>query len=225
MGDDPNTVHVLWETGGADGTYYSLGDGKVHLKDQDAASRDTVVHEANHSYMHDLYSGSWPCFDCTSPHYINRASGCCCGWSEGYTYMVVAAADGNPDYTWPSGAWIDLEAPHCETPTSQWDRGPEVEGRVGGTLIDLMDPVSVPWGTTVTRMTNGENHTACNGRDLTTGYVDVIWDLISDQNDDVFVVCGGHTNSYSRAWQARQYQREYPKVVGNLNTIYTFVED
>lgn len=221
MGGSPGEVWVLWQTGGNDGTYYSGGDGKVHLKDADAASRDTVVHEANHSYMDDIYTG-WPISDCPSPHFINGASGRGCALSEGWTYMIVAAADGNPVYTWPSGASLNLETPNCST--ANWDDGGTVEGRVGGVLIDLMDPIEISFGT-VSGMGNEAYVAACGGEDLASGMFDAVWDLFYDQDDKVFVNIGGETNSFSNAWESRQYPRYAPHRVGHLNSIASFTHD
>jgi hypothetical protein len=220
MGGYPGEVHVLWETGGTDGTYYSTSDQKVHLDDDDSASRDVVVHEANHSYMDDIYS-TWPPWDCPSPHYIQYASGCGCGWSEGWTYMVVAAADGNPVYTWPSGSFLNLESPNCNS--AGWHDGTTVEGRVGGVLIDLMDPVWYDLEGTVTGFNYFEWNTC--GKDRAVGMFDAVWDLVYDQDDQVFVECGSYTNSFSNAWEARAYPRHAPNDIGDMNSIDTFTHD
>ncbi len=221
MGGNPGEVWALWQTGGNDGTYYSGGDGKVHLKDADAASRDTVVHEANHSYMDDIYT-SWPVSDCPSPHFITGVSGKGCALSEGWTYMIVAAADGNPVYTWPSGATLNLETPNCNT--ANWDDGGRVEGRVGGVLIDLIDPFDISFGS-VSGFSNEGYVAACGGDDRASGMFDAIWDLFYDQDDKVFVTLDGNTNSFSNAWESRQYPRYAPHRVGHLNSIGTFTHD
>ncbi|QLQ05991.1 MAG: hypothetical protein HZY76_07955 [Anaerolineae bacterium] len=175
----------------------------MHLKDADAASRDTVVHEANHSYMDDIYT-SWPVSDCPSPHFITGVSGKGCALSEGWTYMIVAAADGNPVYTWPSGATLNLETPNCNT--ANWDDGGRVEGRVGGVLIDLIDPFDISFGS-VSGFSNEGYVAACGGDDRASGMFDAIWDLFYDQDDKVFVTLDGNTNSFSNAWESRQYPR------------------
>lgn len=221
MGGSPGEVWVLWQTGGNDGTYYSGGDGKVHLKDADAASRDTVVHEANHSYMDDIYTG-WPISDCPSPHFINGVSGKGCALSEGWTYAIVAAADGNPVYTWPSGASLNLETPTCST--AGWDDGGRVEGRVGGVLIDLMDPFDISFGS-VSGFSNENYVAACGGDDRASGMFDAIWDLFYDQDDKVFVTLDGNTDSFSNAWESRAYPRYAPHRVGHLNSIASFTHD
>ena len=145
-GDAPGGCTVQWQMGSTDGTRYSTADSLVHLKQADATSRDTVVHECSHRYMHVAYSGWTTVSDCPSQHHLNRVSGRSCAWSEGWTYVTVAGADGNPVYTWPSGGFLNLETPDCNTPASAWDSGPMVEGRVGGTLIDLLDPFTLSFG-------------------------------------------------------------------------------
>lgn len=224
MGGYPGEVWVLWQTGGTDGTYYSLGDQKVHLDDNDSASRDTVVHEANHSYMDDIYS-SWPPWDCPSPHYIQYTGGCGCGLSEGWTYMIVAAADGNPVYTWPSGSSLNLEEPKCNS--SGWDDGPKVEGRVGGVLIDLMDIIWLDFEGPVTGFRYFEWHSC--GKDRAVGLFDAAWNLFYDQDDQVFTTCTQgtttYTNSFSNAWQAYQYPEHEAEDIGDLNSITNFMQD
>ncbi len=221
MGGSPGEVWVLWQTGGNDGTYYRFSDGKVHLKDADAASRDTVVHEANHSYMDDIYTG-WPISDCPSPHFINGVSGKGCALSEGWTYAIVAAADGNPVYTWPSGASLNLETPTCTT--ANWDDGGRVEGRVGGVLIDLMDPFDISFGS-VSGFGADAYVAACGGDDRAAGMFDAVWDLFYDQDDKVFVTLDGVTDSFSNAWESRAYPRYAPHRVGHLNSIPSFTHD
>jgi hypothetical protein len=78
--------------------------------------------------MHVVYGGWTAGSDCPSPHYINGISGKYCAWSEGSTYVHVAAADGNPIYTWPSGSTLNLETPNCAS--AGWDDGGRVEGRI-----------------------------------------------------------------------------------------------
>jgi hypothetical protein len=219
MGNHSGQVTVRWQTGGTDGTYYSLSDKLVHLADADASSRDVVVHEAAHRYMDSIYT-TFPPNDCPSPHIITAVSGRYCAWSEGYTYVLVAAADGNPVYTFSSGAIANLETPNCNS--VGWADGPQVEGRVGGLLIDLIDPFTISFGNV-----NGFNNegTACGGDDATSGLFDAIWDLLYDQDDKLIVTQSGDTNSFSNAWEGRQYPRYAPHRVGHLNSIGAFTHD
>jgi hypothetical protein len=103
QGDAPGQCTVRWEPASSSGTFYSLTDSLVHLRGVDATSRDTVVHECSHRYMNVAYGGWTTVSDCPSQHFLNRVSGQSCAWSEGWTYVDVAGADGNPVYTWPSG--------------------------------------------------------------------------------------------------------------------------
>lgn len=221
IGAYPGEVWVRFQGDSTDGDNYSLIDGKVHLTGASGnGSRDTVVHEANHRYMHLMYGADWPPSDCPSPHFISGAGGMGCAWSEGYTYLVVAGADANPVYRWASGATLNLETPTCDS--AGWDDGGTVEGRVGGVLIDLADPFTLSFATPTGF---GNDAAACFGRDQVSGMFDAIWDLINDQNDDVFVAAGGNTDSFSNAWELRQYPRYEPSLVGNLNSINTFARD
>jgi hypothetical protein len=208
--------------GGTDGTYYSLNDQRVHLTDLDANSRDVVVHETAHRYM-DLMYNIWPPNDCPAPHYVNRASGKFCGWSEGYTYLITALVDGNPIYQFNSGATLNLETPVCNTPN--WDDGPTVEGRVGGMLIDLIDPFFAVAAGPVSGFGNEPKAAGCSGDDQASGMFDIIWDLLWDQDDILLVTQDGVTDSLSNAWKSRSYPRFAPDRAGDHNTIMTFTQD
>ena len=240
QGDAPGQCTVQWAAGSTVGTFYSTGDSLVHLRGQDATSRDTVVHECSHRYMHVAYNGWTTVSDCPSPHFLSGVSGPSCAWSEGWTYVTVAGADGNPSYTWPNGAaTLNLETPSCTTPAAQFAAGPQVEGRVGGVLIDLLDPFTVSFGGV-----NGFGSEffveSCFGADNVDARFDEFWGLFTAQNDDVFVVQGNLTDSFSRAWQGFAYLgggtiyrinwRNYycppdGSCVGALNTISTFASD
>ena len=200
-GDPPGDCTVQWQAGSSNGTFYSLGDSRVHLMGQDATSRDTVTHECSHRYMHVAYNGWTTVSDCPSRHQLSGTSAPSCAWSEGWTYVNVAGADGNPTYTWPNNAaTLNLETPTCNSPAWQWADGPDVEGRVGGTLIDLLDPFTISFGG-VTGFGSEFFDVPCFGADGESGYFDEFWQLFTSQNDDVFVVQGSMTDSFSKAWQ------------------------
>lgn len=222
LGGTPGFVHVIWQVGGTDGTYYSLSDQRIHLTDLDANSRDVVVHETSHRYM-DLMYDIWPPNDCPAPHYINRASGKFCAWTEGFTYFIVSLVDGNPVYKFSSGATVNLETTVCNS--VGWDAGPTVEGRVGGLMIDLIDPIaSVPAGP-VSGFGNEPQASGCTGEDQVSGLFDAIWDLLWDQDDIVLVTQDGFTDSFSNAWESRSYPRYAADRAGDHNTITTFTQD
>lgn len=222
FGTTPGSCTVKWQTGGTDGTYYTTSDNKVHLTDSNWRSRDTVVHECSHRQMHVLY-GAFPRTDCPSPHYIQGVSGKICAWTEGWTYVNTAGVDGNPFYTFDSGAQINFETQNCNT--AGWQDGPKVEGRVGGVLIDLMDPFTRTYGP-VTGFSNEAS--PCGGSDQVSGQYGRIWDLFSDQNDIVFIAQEGVTDSYSRAWRNRGavgYPQTQAWNTGKVSSIFNFTRD
>jgi hypothetical protein len=114
-----------------------------------------------------------------------------------------------------------------------------VEGRVGGVLIDLLDPFTLSFGA-VGGFSNEFFVVNCFGADNIAGRFADFWRLFTAQNDDVFVVQGSLTDSFSRAWQGVSYigggtsyvvdHRGYycppdGSCVGALNTIPTFASD
>ena len=238
-GQPPGNCTVQWETSSTNGTFYSPWDGLVHLKGQDATSRDTVVHECAHRYMHFAYGG-WPNVPNCVNHSIQSVSGPECAWTEGYTYVLVAGADGDPSYTWPNNAGsLNLETPNCLSP-SWFQAGAQVEGRVGGVLIDLLDVFTLSFGA-VNGFGEEFFRVACFGADSETARFADFWAIFSTQNDDVFVAQGSLTNSFSRAWQAAGHTTGPGMVyyvagqfyfcpaggncVGRLNAIPTFAQD
>jgi hypothetical protein len=235
-GSPPGQCTVQWQTSSTDGTDYRLTDTLVHLVDADAGSRDTVAHECSHRYMHVAYGGWTSVSDCPSPHFIQFASAPSCGWTEGWTYVNVAGADGDPSYTWPVGVSLDLEQPNCLTPG--FGAGPTVEGRVGGVLIDLADPFTLSFGS-VTGFTSEGFVVGCLGADSQDGLFSSIWALFTSQKDDVLVAQGTLTDSFSKAWRALspgQFKvytvggntygcHRRGSCVGGLNAIPTFARD
>jgi hypothetical protein len=175
--------------------------------------------------MDAVYGEVFPSSDCPSPHLIQGVSGPRCAWLEGYTYVIVAGADGNPIYNFPGGGSLNLETPNCAT--AGWDDGGSVEGRVGGVLIDIADP----WTSSFTTVTGFSNegippgNPCTSGRDEASGMFDAFWDLFSDQNDQVFTRSGTIVDSFSNAWEARQYPRFAPHLAGHLNSIFEFTHD
>jgi hypothetical protein len=218
----PGSCTIRWQTGGTDGTYYTTQDNKVHLADANVRSRDITVHECAHRQMHVLYGG-FPNTDCPSPHFLTGVSGKICAWTEGWTYVLTAGVGGDPNYTFDSGSNLNLESANCNT--TQWDDGSKVEARVGGTLIDLMDPFTNTYGP-VTGFSN--EGSPCGGSDAVSGQFKNIWDLFSDQNDTTFIAQEGNTDSFSRAWKARAaagYPQNPAWNAGKVNSIPNFTRD
>lgn len=254
-GDPPGQCTAQWQTDSTTGTLYRLSDARVHLAGTDADYIDVVVHECAHRYMHVAYGGGWPLGpSCPSPHPIHRASGPSCAWSEGWTYVLVAGAEGNPVYTDydEHGQTRDrnLETPSCLDRLEDWHQGPTVEGRVGGVLIDLLDPFTlsfapVYWFANEPFIHNngpGPFLAGCDGGDDQAGLFGSFWEVFTGQNDDVFVAQGNQINSFSRAWRAAGQQpgradglydqsgrficfRRGGNCVGGLNSIPTFGVD
>jgi hypothetical protein len=222
QGTPAGSCTIRWQTGGTDGTYYTTTDSKVHLADANVRSADITVHECSHRQMHVLY-GNFPRTDCPSPHFLTGISGKICAWTEGWTYVLTAGVGGEPNYMFDNGSLLNLETANCNT--ANWSDGPKVEARVGGVLIDLMDPFTNSYGP-VTGFSN--EGPSCGGRDAVSGQFPRIWDLFSDQNDQVLVAQEGNIDSYSRAWRARAgagYPIDPAWNAGKVNSIATFTRD
>lgn len=171
---NPGSGIARWSPSSTDGTYYRIGE-HIHLAGVDKRSPDTVVHEYGHNVMYNVYGNWFPYNDCPSPHYIQRIGGSNCGWTEGFANFFSMFVNGNPVYTWPSGATLNLETPTVGTPT--WDNGDRVEGRVAGALWDIYDPTN-------------------EGRERITDGIGNIWYTFYHQKDD------GHANdnTFAQYW-------------------------
>lgn len=173
----PGPGIVEWSYTNIDGTYYRVG-GHIYLKGEDRASPDTVIHEYGHNVMYNIYYGNWfPRNDCPSPHYIQEISGINCGWTEGWADFFPLYVNGNPIFTWASGAYLDLEIPTWGT--LYWNNGDQVEGRVAGALWDIYD---------------GAN----DGTDFITDGIGNIWYTIYHQKDDGYA----NDKTFPQYWDA-----------------------
>jgi hypothetical protein len=126
-----------WTNTSVDGTYYSLGGNDIHLAADDPDSEHTVIHEATHATMDDVYEDDFPPAPNCNPHFIQGLSSTGCAWTEGFAEWVPAEVLDDPYYRWPDGASLNLETPSWTT--GGWDDGTSVEGRIAGALIDMSD--------------------------------------------------------------------------------------
>ncbi|HKO96196.1 MAG TPA: hypothetical protein VJU86_04350 [Pyrinomonadaceae bacterium] len=127
---------VEWRFDSTEGAYYRRGE-HVHLTGDNRRSPDIILHEMGHNVMYNVYGNTFPNTDCPSPHFIQSTSGIVCAWTEGWANFYALAVNGDPIFTWDSGASLNLETPTWGT--SGWQDGPTVEGRVAGALWDIHD--------------------------------------------------------------------------------------
>jgi hypothetical protein len=135
-------ITVQWYPGSTDGTYWSTGDDKIHLADNDPDSEHTTVHEAGHALMGKLYKGWWPNVSNCSPHYVNRTSSTSCGWTEGFANAVAFHTFNDTTYYWGNGSSMNLAN---DRSTNGIDSGDACEARVATTLVDLWSQVDGGW--------------------------------------------------------------------------------
>jgi hypothetical protein len=133
-GKHPGSANVLWYMGSTEGAYYNVG-GEVHLKDGDADSDDTTIHELGHNYMYNVYNGNFPVSDCPSPHFFSAISGTNCAWIEGWADFLPLYINNDSVYSFSTTEWTDVETRGGGT----YDFGDRVEGNVAGALWDLYD--------------------------------------------------------------------------------------
>jgi hypothetical protein len=196
----PGSIECQWYVGSTDGTFYRHSDNMVHLKENDPTGTYTVVHESGHSIFDLAYGGTWPTSDCPNPHYINLFSGTTCGWTEGWADFLPIPVFNDPVLSWPSGGTVDFETPTWGT--SGWSNGLGVEGRVAGSLWDIMD----------------SNNEADN--DFFTDNILDIWQTVWGVNSDNFCQFWDSTANYGikRSRDNCLYQN-------TINNCITCVED
>ncbi|UJB40112.1 mycolysin [Streptomyces sp. A1-5] len=143
-------ITVQWYPGSTDGTYWSTGEDKIHLADNDPDSEHTTAHEAGHALMGKLYHGWWPNVSNCSPHYVNRTSSTSCGWTEGFANAVAFHTFNDTTYYWGNGSSMNLAN---DRSTTGIDPGDACEARVATALVDLWSQVDGGWMRSNTMMT------------------------------------------------------------------------
>ncbi|MFF7726803.1 mycolysin [Streptomyces sp. NPDC008001] len=142
-------ITVQWYPGSTDGTYWTAGEDKIHLADNDPDSEHTTVHEAGHALMGKLYNGWWPDVTNCSPHYVNRASSTSCGWTEGFANAVAFHTFNDTTYYWGNGNSLNLAN---DRTTTGIDQGDACEARVATALVDLWSQIDGGWTKSNTMM-------------------------------------------------------------------------
>jgi hypothetical protein len=141
-----------------DNSRYTLGDNTVWLEPATPDDRTDTVHEYGHAVMDDLYEDTFPNADNCSPHRMDTRSSQGCAWTEGFANFYPMAIYNQDEYR----GW------HVED-TSTYNTGDDTEGRVTGSLWDLIDP-------------RGERY----WDDWQESARDAIWDTLLDRRSNNF---------------------------------------
>jgi hypothetical protein len=172
-------ITIVFPSG--DGAYYLLSNRTIHISGIGdgyyTRALDTVQHEYAHAVMHRIYGYWFPPTGWSGPHYIPLKSDVGLAWTEGWADFFPLAVQGDPNYEWGDGNYLNLETP--TRGTSGWDNGDAVEGRVAGTLNDIFD-------------TNNDGYD-----NFSDGFMN-IWTVISSQTD-------GNFAEFHSAWKSRGY--------------------
>jgi hypothetical protein len=140
-----------------DNSRYTTGDNTVRLEPATPDDRTDAVHEYGHAVMDDLYEDNFPSAPSCSPHAMDTRSSQGCAWTEGFANWYPMAIYKQDEYR----GW------HVED-TSTYATGDDTEGRVTGSLWDLIDPPGEGWD-------NWQE----NGQDA-------IWDTMLDRRSNTF---------------------------------------
>ncbi|WP_433271577.1 hypothetical protein ACQPZF_12760 [Actinosynnema sp. CS-041913] len=112
-----------------DNSRYTLNDNTVRLEPAAPDDRTDTVHEYGHAVMDDVYEDAYPNAERCSPHQMDRRSSEGCAWTEGFANFYPMAIYNRDEYR----GWRVED-------TARYDTGDDTEGRVTGSLWDLMDP-------------------------------------------------------------------------------------
>ncbi|WP_250034444.1 hypothetical protein [Paractinoplanes maris] len=138
--DDRDTncqnIDIEWEPGINRGAFYDPGSDEVRLGAPDPAEPWVVIHELGHGVMDDVYEDNMPPSEqpACRTHFVNQQSGPICAWVEGFADWYGTAVLNNPDIPGNRG---NIDTATWGTPG--WNDGDQVEGRVAGSLWDLLD--------------------------------------------------------------------------------------
>ncbi|MFD8783113.1 metalloprotease [Kitasatospora sp. NPDC059599] len=156
-----------WAPDATVGGFWEPDTRNVVLADEHTASRHTILHEASHWLQFELYDHWFPDAPGCENHTFDVASTPGCAWTEAFADAAAAYALGDYRYVYPDGQDFDL---HNDGATA-WDRGDAVQGRVGGSLLDLWaadGPDGGTWDRTVRLM--GEQRSADFRQYFTEGW-------------------------------------------------------
>lgn len=167
----PGSIRAEWYPGSTEPTRYNNGN-RIYLDNNDPWGPDVVSHEAGHNVMWNVYQPFWPISDCPSPHYIQRAGGIGCAWTEGWADFVPLYVFNDPNFTLEGGDNVNLESPFG------FDSGDLVEGNVAASLWDIIDPA------------NESTH------DFYTDPVGPLWRTVYDYTSGFFCAYWNHTADF-----------------------------
>jgi hypothetical protein len=132
---NPSAAWAGTKCKGASACYITSTD-TIFLSADDPKFRNVVAHEAGHGVMDASYHGAFPVANCDG-HDIWIRSSVTCAWTEGWADWFGAATYGSPFFVTESFPF-DLESATWGSP-SWFQEGEDVEGRVAGALIDIID--------------------------------------------------------------------------------------
>ncbi|MET8630012.1 metalloprotease [Kitasatospora sp. NPDC004669] len=122
-----------WSPTATKGGFFDPESRDVVLAAEDPDSRHLILHEAGH-WLHFELSDHWfPDAPGCENHTFEVASTGGCAWTEAFADAVAAYTLGDHRYVYSDGQSVDLH----NDPTTTWDKGDTVQGRIGGSLLDL----------------------------------------------------------------------------------------
>lgn len=155
---DPGSLTLKWQRdvnsyGVCPRSCYVQPENATFIEDLRVMSRDIVVHETGHAFMAN-YNGVWT----LGSHTMWSETNSNLAWTEGWADFVALAVNGDVCFAWdasPCGAQdaglsVNLEwHSRNDQPTTTYNMGPNVEGRVAGALWDMVDGPDDGYDTTV----------------------------------------------------------------------------
>jgi hypothetical protein len=131
------------------GSFYDAAIDEVMLAKNAHLFPDIVMHEAGHAIMDDVYGDAYPDgAACSVPaaHNVGKKSSPTCAWAEGFASWIPLMVKKSPNSVLPNpngGANVITNMESLGWFTTNWDTGPDTEGRVTAALWDLSDTANV----------------------------------------------------------------------------------
>ncbi|GHE76240.1 RICIN domain-containing protein [Streptomyces vinaceus] len=138
---------VYWGESTSPNASYDGYDNRMYVYGAAADTEHAILHEGGHFLMNRLYGGKSPLVQNCRQHFVPWVSSETCAWSEGFADAVAAYLLGDSRYVHPDGTSERF------TYGASWQVGDQVQGNVGGSLLDLWRGVDNGMAKTLTALT------------------------------------------------------------------------
>ncbi|RLI98235.1 MAG: hypothetical protein DRO99_01255 [Candidatus Aenigmatarchaeota archaeon] len=164
-----NTAWPCWTT-----------NDEIHVPDEQAWDRTTILHEYAHAVMYSAYGNTLPHFSCPSPHYINSESDGGCALLEGWAEFMQSSVDNDAEGT--TGLGCDWGQQNIED--NDWHIGIDCEHNNTGDIVEGA-VASIFWDIFDSNRSRDTNAPGTDDDRLSMGLDEIFTVLSNDEPDNV----------------------------------------